>query len=73
MFDFSAFPLQAQDWQAFGGLLFCLLMAKVTRQESRTLLALIAALLVVPSPATFYVVALLSLVTKQLDLIKVSI
>jgi hypothetical protein len=65
--DLSVFNLSTSDWQAWGGLLVLVVVAKATRTESRTLMAAIAGAIVAPTPATFYVVSLLSLVWIFID------
>jgi hypothetical protein len=67
MFEFSAFALSSSDWHTFGALLVLVVVAKAAKAETRTLLAAVAGAIVSPTPATFYVVALLTLVWMFFD------
>lgn len=68
MFDFGDFSLTSGDWLAFGGVFFLAVVAKMLRAESRTFSLAIVGCLLVPSGATPYVVAVLALVLKFLDM-----
>lgn len=54
----------------YGGLLFCAIVAKVLRAESRTLSLLIAAVIVAPVEATPYIVGVLALVLRGVDVMR---
>jgi len=68
MFDFSVFSLTASDWLSYGGVLFLAVLAKILRQETRILTLGVMACVLVPSGATPYVVGVLSLVLRFLDM-----
>lgn len=68
--DFSAFALSSSDWATYGGLLVLVIVGKAAKAETRTLSAAIAGAIVSPTPATFYVVAMLTLVWMWLDALK---
>lgn len=70
MLDFSAFGLTSNDWLAYGGVLFLAVLAKVLRQETRVLTLGVMACVLVPSGATPYVVGVLALVLRFLDMIR---
>lgn len=71
MFDFSGFSLSSSDWISWGGILFLCIVAKGTRTESRTLSMGVMASILVPSPATPYVMIAFTLVLKVLDTLTV--
>lgn len=70
MIDLSAFTLTAGDWQAFGGLFFLWIVTKFVGNEQRTYTIAIVAVILVPSPATLYIVTLLSLVFRMYDIVR---
>lgn len=67
MFEFSVFSLSSSDWHTYGGLLILVIVAKAAKAETRTLLAAVAGSIVSPTPATFYVVAFLTLIWMWFD------
>lgn len=70
MLDFSDFTLLPGDWLAYGGVLFLAVVAKILRQETRTLSLAIVACILVPSGATPYVVAVLAMVLRFIDMVR---
>lgn len=70
MLDFSAFTITSLDWQYIGGLFFCCMLGKFLGSEMRTLLMALVGVTVVPSPAVLYIVGLLAIVFKLLDMAK---
>lgn len=70
MLDFSSFTITAGDWQYIGGLFFCCMLAKFLGSEMRTLLIALVGVTVVQSPSILYIVGLLAIVFKLLDIAK---
>lgn len=67
MLDLSAFTLTSLDWQFYGGLFFLWMMAKFTATELRSFAVGLIAVVVVPSPASLYIVGVLVLVFRVFD------
>jgi hypothetical protein len=71
MFDFSGLAISSSDWVSWGGILFLVIVAKATRSETRTLMAGVMGAILVPSPATPFVIICFALVFKLFDALKV--
>lgn len=71
MIDLSSFGLTSGDWVAYSSIFFLAVVAKFARAESRALSLAIVGVILVPSAATCYVVALLVLILKPIDAIKI--
>lgn len=70
MIDLGQFTLTDADWLSYGGVLFLAVVAKALKSETRTLSLGVVACILVPSGATPYVVAVLSMVLKFIDMIR---
>jgi hypothetical protein len=55
--------------ECWAGILFCMIIGKVTGQESRLAMWAVAAAILAPNPASFFFVGLLGLCFKLLDII----
>lgn len=73
MIDLTSFGLTSDFWVAMGGVFFVAIVAKFLRSETRTLLMVVVAVLLAPTPASCYVVGVLAIVFKLLDMGKVEI
>lgn len=61
----------SSEIQAFGGLLALLVVGMITRRESRALMSGIVAVVLVPDPVSLIVVAVLIVVSRAFDAVKV--
>jgi hypothetical protein len=62
--------LSGVELQAIAAVMVAVIIAKFTRSETRTLLAVVAVVVMVPSPAAVVAVAVLSLLFKGFDAIR---
>lgn len=70
MFDLSAYNLVAADFHGFAAVFVLWLVSKFIGNEQRTYTMAICALLLVPSPATLYVILIFSLVFRMYDIVR---
>lgn len=70
MFDFSAYNVVAADMHGWASVFALWVVSKFIGNEQRTYTIAICALLLVPSPATLYVILMFSLVFRLFDMWK---
>lgn len=70
MIDLSGFGVDADFWQAMASVFFLVLLAKALRSEQRILMMGMIAAVLVPSPASCYVVGIMALFLRAFDFIR---
>lgn len=58
------------QYGVYAGMLFVLLVGRLTRTETRTLLLAVAGVVCAPFPETLFVAGVLAIVFKVVDLVK---
>lgn len=70
MLDLTAYTITSMDVHAFASVFFLWVLSKFIGNEQRTFTIAIAAVVLVPSPATLYIVGLFSLVFRMYDIVR---
>lgn len=70
MIDLSAYTITSMDIHGWAAVFFLWLVTKFVGNEIRTYTIAIVAVVLVPSPATLYVVVLLSIVFRMYDIVR---